>query len=115
MKGRRCRFQRGTFDAPYFLIRYDARPGAVGNGFAGLRGASGPGADSRISTDPNKAISKARTERDTGRYRRLDLAVEALYPHTDFYNMGRTFFQRTIEGNLKPEQEEKLRQLGVKL
>lgn len=45
----------------------------------------------------------------------LDLAVEALYPHTDFYNMGRTFFQRTIEGNLKPEQEEKLRQLGVKL
>ena len=45
----------------------------------------------------------------------LDLAVEALYPHTDFYNMGRTFFQRTIEGNVKPEQEEKLRQLGVKL
>jgi hypothetical protein len=45
----------------------------------------------------------------------LDLAVEALYPHTDFYNVGRTFFQRTIEGNLKLEQEEKLRQLGVKL
>jgi hypothetical protein len=39
----------------------------------------------------------------------LDLAVEALYPHTDFYKMGRTFFQRTIEGNLQPEQEEKLR------
>jgi len=45
----------------------------------------------------------------------LDLAVEALYPHTDFHNMARTFFQQTIEGNLKPEQEEKLRQLGVKL
>lgn len=45
----------------------------------------------------------------------LDLAVEALYPHTDFHNMARTFFQRTIEGKLKPEQEEKLRQLGVKL
>jgi len=45
----------------------------------------------------------------------LDLAVEALYPHTDFYNMGRTFFQRTIEGRLKPEQENKLRELGVKL
>ena len=45
----------------------------------------------------------------------LDLAVEALYLHTDFNNMGRTFFQRTIEGNIKPEQEEKLRQLGVKL
>jgi hypothetical protein len=45
----------------------------------------------------------------------LDLAVEALYPHTDFYKTGRTFFQQTIEGRLKPEQEEKLRQLGVKL
>ena len=45
----------------------------------------------------------------------LDLAIETLYPHTDFYKMGRTFFQRTIEGNLKPEQEEKLRQLGVKV
>ena len=45
----------------------------------------------------------------------LDLAVEALYPHTDFHKMGRTFFQRTIEGTLKPEQEEKLRNLGVKM
>ena len=45
----------------------------------------------------------------------LDLAIDSLFPHTDFYKMARTFFQRTIEGNLKPEQEEKLRQLGVKL
>jgi hypothetical protein len=45
----------------------------------------------------------------------LDLAVEALYPHTDFHKMGRTFFQRTIEGNLKPDQEETLRKLGVKI
>ena len=44
----------------------------------------------------------------------LDLAIEA-YPHTDFYKMGRKFYHRTIEGALKPEQEEKLRQLGVKL
>jgi hypothetical protein len=45
----------------------------------------------------------------------LDLAVEALYLHSDFHNMGRTCFQRTIEGRLKPEQEEKLRELGVKI
>jgi len=45
----------------------------------------------------------------------LDLAIEGLYLHTDFHKMGRKFYHRTIEGNLKPEQEEKLRQLGVKL
>jgi len=45
----------------------------------------------------------------------LDLAMEALYPHTDFYKMARTFFQRTIEGSLKPDQEDILRSLGVKL
>jgi hypothetical protein len=45
----------------------------------------------------------------------LDLAVEALYPHTDFHKMGRQLFQLTIEGRLKPDQEEKLRELGVKL
>ena len=45
----------------------------------------------------------------------LDLAVEALYPHTDFYKTGRTFFQQTIEGNLKPDQEETLRKLRVKI
>jgi hypothetical protein len=45
----------------------------------------------------------------------LDLAIEALYPHTDFHKLGRQFYHRTIEGTLKPEQEEKLRQLDVKL
>lgn len=45
----------------------------------------------------------------------LDLAIEGLYPHTDFYKMGRKFYHRTIEGNLKPQQEEKLRNLGVKI
>lgn len=44
----------------------------------------------------------------------LDLAIEALYPHTDFYKMGYKFYHQTIEGTLKPKQEEKLRQLGVK-
>lgn len=45
----------------------------------------------------------------------LDLAIEALYVHTDFHKMGRRFYHRTIGGTLKPEQEEKLRQLGVKV
>ena len=45
----------------------------------------------------------------------LDLAIESPYPHTDFYKMGHKFYHQTIEGTLKPEQEEKLRQLGVKI
>ena len=45
----------------------------------------------------------------------LDLAIEGLYPHTDFHKMAHKFYHRTIEGNLKPQQEEKLRNLGVKI
>ena len=45
----------------------------------------------------------------------LDLAIDALYPHTDFHKMAHKFYHRTIEGNLKPQQEEKLRELGVKI
>jgi hypothetical protein len=45
----------------------------------------------------------------------LDLAIDSLFPHTDFYKMGHKFYLRTIEGALKPEQEEKLRQLGIKV
>jgi hypothetical protein len=45
----------------------------------------------------------------------LDLAIDALYPHTDFHKMAYKFFHQTIEGTLKPQQEEKLRRLGVKI
>jgi hypothetical protein len=45
----------------------------------------------------------------------LDLAINGLYPHTDFHKMGQKFYHLTIEGRLKPEQEEKLRQLRVKM
>lgn len=45
----------------------------------------------------------------------LDLAIESLYPHTDFDRMGRKFYYRAIEDKLKPDQAEKLRQLGVKI
>jgi hypothetical protein len=42
----------------------------------------------------------------------LDLAIEGLYPHTDFHKMARKFYQRIIEGSLKPKQEETLRKLA---
>jgi hypothetical protein len=44
----------------------------------------------------------------------LDLAIDGLYPHTDFHKVGHKFFLRTIEGNLTPKQEERLRELGIK-
>jgi len=45
----------------------------------------------------------------------LDLAIEGLFPHTDFHKMGHEFYHRTIEGNLKPAQEDTFRKLGVKI
>lgn len=45
----------------------------------------------------------------------LDLAIDALYRHTDFHKVGHKLFLRRLQGILKHEQEEKLRQLGVKL
>ena len=45
----------------------------------------------------------------------LDLAIDALYLQTDFHKMAHKYYHRTIEGALKPKQEEKLRALGVKL
>ncbi len=45
----------------------------------------------------------------------LDMAIESLFPHTDFHRVGHKFFRRTIEGSLTPKQENKLRELGVKL
>ena len=45
----------------------------------------------------------------------LDLAIEALYPHTDFHRVSYKLYLRRLEGILKPEQEEKLRQLGIKV
>jgi len=45
----------------------------------------------------------------------LDLAIDSFYPHTHFYKISRKFYHRTIEGTLKPEQEERLRALRLKL
>jgi hypothetical protein len=41
--------------------------------------------------------------------------MDALYIHTDFHEMGHKYFHLTIEGGLKPKQEEKLRELGIKI
>lgn len=44
----------------------------------------------------------------------LDLAVESLFQHSDFYKVARKLYQQKIEGTIKPTQGEKLRELGVK-
>ena len=44
----------------------------------------------------------------------LDLAMEALFPFTDFYNASFGFFVRLIHGKLTLEEEELLKSLGVK-
>jgi hypothetical protein len=41
----------------------------------------------------------------------LDLAIESLYPHTDFYNIGHKLYRRTIEGTITPKQEELISKL----
>jgi len=45
----------------------------------------------------------------------LDLAIEDLYLHTDFHNIAHKFYLRRLNGNLNPKQEEKLRQLGIRM
>lgn len=45
----------------------------------------------------------------------LDLAIDALFPHTDFHKISLKLYLRRLEGTIKHDQEEKLRQLGVKI
>jgi hypothetical protein len=45
----------------------------------------------------------------------LDLAIEGLFPHTEFYKVSRKFYIRRLQGTINPKIEDKLRQLGVKL
>ena len=40
----------------------------------------------------------------------LDLAIDNLFPHTDFFNVAHKLYVRRLEGTLKPAQEEKLHQ-----
>lgn len=45
----------------------------------------------------------------------LNLAIDRLFDHTDFNKMSRKLYRQRLDGTLKPKQEEKLRELGVKL
>ena len=45
----------------------------------------------------------------------LELAIDSLYPHTDFHKVHHRLFRRRLEGTRKPKQEEKLRQLRVRI
>ena len=35
----------------------------------------------------------------------LNLAIESLYPHTDFHKMGHKLYHRTIEGTINPSRK----------
>jgi hypothetical protein len=45
----------------------------------------------------------------------LNLAIDILFEHTDFNKVSRKLYRQRLEGTLKPKQEEKLRELGMKL
>ena len=45
----------------------------------------------------------------------LELAIDGLYVHSNFHKVGHKLYLRRLDGTLKLTQEEKLRQLGVKL
>jgi len=45
----------------------------------------------------------------------LNFALESLFPYTEFYKVSQKLYMRRLEGTLKGNDEEKLRQLGVKL
>lgn len=45
----------------------------------------------------------------------LELAIEILYPHTNFHKLGQKLFRRKLEGVLTTKQEELISQLGVKI
>lgn len=44
----------------------------------------------------------------------MDLAIEVLFPFTDFHSVSLDLFRKMIKGQLTVEEEEKLRALGVK-
>lgn len=45
----------------------------------------------------------------------LNLAIDGLFEHTDFNKMIRNLYRQRLDGIIKPKQEERLRELGVKL
>jgi hypothetical protein len=45
----------------------------------------------------------------------LDLAIDNLYPHTDFQKISYKLYLRRLKGTIKPKEEEQLRELGLKI
>ena len=45
----------------------------------------------------------------------LDLAIDNLYPYTDFQKISYKLYLRRLEGTIKPKVEEQLRELGLKI
>jgi hypothetical protein len=44
----------------------------------------------------------------------IDLAIDVLFPFTDFHSISLDLFRRMIKGQLTVAEEEKLRALGIK-
>lgn len=44
----------------------------------------------------------------------IDLALEVLFPHTEFHIVSFDYFLKVIEGKLTVEQEQTLKALGIK-
>ena len=45
----------------------------------------------------------------------IDVAIECLYEHSDFRSVSRELFEALIEGELTPDKEALLRQLGLRI
>lgn len=45
----------------------------------------------------------------------LNLAIDGLFDHTDFNKVSRKLYRQRLDGTLRPKQEEKLQELGVKI
>lgn len=45
----------------------------------------------------------------------LNLAIDGLFDHTDFNKVSRKFYRQRLDGKLRSKQENKLRELGMKL
>ena len=45
----------------------------------------------------------------------LELAIEALYPHTNFHKMAHKLYRRSLEGTLTRKEEELISKLRVRI
>lgn len=45
----------------------------------------------------------------------IDLAIDRLYEHSDFRTVSRELFVTALEGNLTPDTEHMLRELGLEI